>query len=114
MTKQSKQKNRALISEEILLITTYASLTSAYCRAENIGIKAVVIAELKLRDVQRHVFGAHFVERADYAVLEDRPEAFNRIVVNSAPVKSEVMGRLAQHLDRLPCALYRLEFKKPA
>ena len=60
------------------------SLTSAYRRSENIRVEAVVVAELKFRDVQRHIFGADFVERADHAALEDRPEAFNRVGVDRA------------------------------
>jgi hypothetical protein len=44
-------------------------------RSENVIIEAVVISELKFRDVQRHVFGAHLVERAHHAALEDRPKA---------------------------------------
>jgi len=51
-------------------------------RAEDISIGAVVIPKLKLRDVQWHIFGADFVERADHAALEDRPEIFNRVGVN--------------------------------
>lgn len=42
---------------------------------------AVVVAELKFRDVQRHIFGADFVERADHTAFEDRPESFDRIRV---------------------------------
>jgi len=34
-------------------------------RAEDVGIEAVIIAELKFRDVKRHIFGGHFVERAN-------------------------------------------------
>ena len=53
------------------------SLTSADRRAENIGIEAIIVAELKLGNVERHVFGRHLVQRADNATLEDRPETFN-------------------------------------
>jgi hypothetical protein len=41
---------------------TSASLN---CRSENVGIEPIVVAELKFRDVERHIFGAHLVERAD-------------------------------------------------
>jgi hypothetical protein len=57
---------------------------SANRRSENVGIETVVISELKLRDVQRHIFGADFVECADHAALEDRPKAFNRVRVDRA------------------------------
>jgi hypothetical protein len=60
------------------------SLASLNCRSEDVGIRPIVISELKLRNVQRHVFGAHLVERADHATLEDRPEAFNRVGVDGA------------------------------
>ncbi len=58
--------------------------TSAYGRAENVIVAAIVISELKLRDVKWHVFGTHFVERPHHATLEDRPETLNRVGVNRA------------------------------
>src|SRR6266540_4961038 len=48
-------------------------------RPENVRILAVIVAELKFRNIQRHIFAADFVERADDAALEDRPEAFDRV-----------------------------------
>jgi hypothetical protein len=39
------------------------SLASAYRRPEHVGVETIVIAELKLREVQRHVFPAHLVAR---------------------------------------------------
>jgi hypothetical protein len=53
-------------------------------RSENVVIETVVIAELKFRDVQRHIFAADLVKRADDTALEDAPEAFNRLSVDSA------------------------------
>jgi hypothetical protein len=49
--------------------------TSRNRRSENVVIEAVVVAELKFGDVERHIFGADLVERADDAALEDAPEA---------------------------------------
>lgn len=46
--------------------------------AENIGVEAIIVAELELCNIQRHVFAADFVEAADDAALEDRPKSFNR------------------------------------
>src|SRR5258708_12868721 len=43
------------------------------------SFKTVVVAELKFGDVQRHVFGADLVERADDTALEDAPKTFNRL-----------------------------------
>jgi hypothetical protein len=57
-------------------------MTTSDRGAEYICIRSVVISELKLRDVQRHVLGADFVECADDAALKDRPKTFNRVGVN--------------------------------
>jgi len=67
--------------EQLQILTQSIETLSASldCHAENVGIFAVVIPELKLRDVQRHVFGAHLVERTDHTTLEDRPETFDRV-----------------------------------
>ena len=50
--------------------------------SENVRVLPVVVTELELGDVERHVFTAHFVERADNAALEDRPEAFDSLRVD--------------------------------
>jgi len=57
-------------------------LTALDCCSEDVRVPPIVVAELELRDVERHVFGADFVEGADNAALEDRPEAFNRVRVD--------------------------------
>ena len=44
---------------------------------EDVVVLAVVVSELKLRNVEREVLLAHLVERADHAALHQRPEAFN-------------------------------------
>ena len=59
-------------------------LTPADCLPENIRVLAVVVAELKLRDVQRKVLVADLVESADNTALKDAPETFNRIRVHRA------------------------------
>jgi hypothetical protein len=53
-------------------------------RSEDVRVLPIVIAELELGDIQRHIFPAHFVERADDAALEDRPEAFDGLSVDCA------------------------------
>ena len=53
-------------------------------RSKNIAVEAIVISELKLRDVQRQIFAADLVITAHDAALEDAPEAFNRIGVDRA------------------------------
>jgi hypothetical protein len=58
--------------------------TSLDRRSENVRILPVIISELKLGDIERHIFAAHFVECADHAALEDRPKAFNRVGMDCA------------------------------
>ena len=58
-------------------------LASLNRRTENVRVEAVVIAELKLRDVQRHILLADLVECADNTALDDRPEALNGVGVDS-------------------------------
>jgi hypothetical protein len=72
---------------------------------EDVRILAIIVAELKLRDVQRHIFGAHLVERVDHAALEDRPETFNRVGVNRAD--HVVLAALAR-----PRRIWRRLFKQ--
>jgi hypothetical protein len=58
--------------------------STSFDRSENVRVIPIVIAELELGDIQRHIFSAHFVERADHAALEDRPEAFDGLSVDSS------------------------------
>jgi hypothetical protein len=53
-------------------------------RSEDVRVLPIIIAELEFGNVQRHIFSAHFVERADYAALENRPKAFDGLSVDSA------------------------------
>lgn len=62
----------------------FHALASADRRAEYVRVVPLIVSELKLGNVQRHVFSTDFVEGADYATFEDRPEALNRIGVNCA------------------------------
>jgi hypothetical protein len=57
---------------------------SLYCCSENVSVPPVIIAELELGNIERHIFAAHFVECADHAALEDRPEPFDCLSVNCA------------------------------
>ena len=65
-------------------VTSDHASAACYRCLKHIRIKAVVVAELKFRDVKRHIFCRHFVERADHATLEDAPKAFNRVRVDRA------------------------------
>jgi hypothetical protein len=69
------------LKEELLFVALLASLDR---RSENIRILPVIVAELELRDIERHIFAAHLVERTDYAALEDRPEAFDGLSMDCA------------------------------
>jgi hypothetical protein len=59
-------------------------LTTAYSRSKNICVLAVVVAELKFRDIQWKVLFADVVEGADNAAFEDAPKALNRVRVDRA------------------------------
>ena len=62
--------------------STWAATTNR-C-AENVFVGAVIIPELKLRDVQRQIFTADFVEAADNTAFNQRPKTLNRIGVDRA------------------------------
>jgi hypothetical protein len=66
------------------VISKCASSASADRSSEDVGIAAIVVSELKFRDIQRQVFCADFVEAADHAALEDRPEDFNCVRADRA------------------------------
>lgn len=57
---------------------------SAYGRSENVGIHAVIVSELELRDVERKVLFADFVEDANHPALNQRPEPFNGVGMDRA------------------------------
>jgi len=52
-------------------------LAPLYCRSENVGIEAIVVAKLKLRDVKRKIFATDFMETADDPALNQRPKTFD-------------------------------------
>jgi hypothetical protein len=59
-------------------------LAAIYGRSENVPVLSIVVAELEFRNIQRHIFGAHFMECADNAALKDGPETFDRVRVDCA------------------------------
>jgi len=102
------------------------ALASIYRCSENVGIHAVVVPELELGNVRRHVFGAHLVEGTDDAALEDPPEAFDCVSVNHANhiLLAVVIDRLVSVLNHsrpflkrsfrsynLPCIQYQRYFR---
>ena len=66
------------IIEEVLMLTSFDR------RSKNVRVPPVIIAELELGNIERHIFAAHFMERADHAALDDRPEAFDGLSVDRA------------------------------
>jgi hypothetical protein len=64
-------------TQKLLLVS--ASLDR---RSEDVRILPVIVPELELGDIERHIFAAHFVERSYHAALEDRPEAFDSLRVD--------------------------------
>ena len=67
---------------------------SCYCFAKDIGVVAVVVAESKLREVERQILLAHVVIRANDSALQQRPERFDVVRVNLA---AHVLMRLVIH-----------------
>jgi hypothetical protein len=63
--------------------SSVASASSYRC-SKNVCILAIVVAKLKLREVQRKVFLADMVEAAHHTTLEKRPERFDVIGVHFA------------------------------
>jgi hypothetical protein len=61
---------------------TFLNLAPFNCRSENVRVVPIVVAELKFRDIQRHIFGAHLVECANHTAFENRPKALDCIRVN--------------------------------
>src|SRR5262245_21614167 len=60
------------------------SLEPADGGSEDVPIAAVIIPKLELSNIERQIFPAYFMKRADHATFEDRPEAFNRVRMNRA------------------------------
>jgi hypothetical protein len=57
---------------------------SSYRCSEDIGILAIVVAKLKLIQIQGQIFLAHVVIGADHATLEQRPERFEIVGMDFA------------------------------
>jgi hypothetical protein len=55
-----------------------ALLASAYCRAEDVGVVPIIVAELELGDIEMPVFFANPVESADAFALAQRPETLTK------------------------------------
>jgi len=58
---------------------------SCYGFSENIGVLAVVVAELELVQVKRQIFLGNVVIGPDYSALQQAPEVLHVVRVNDAP-----------------------------
>jgi hypothetical protein len=59
-------------------------LASRDSHSEDVRVLSVVVAELKFGNIERHIFAAHFMERADHAALENRPKALDGLAMDRA------------------------------
>src|ERR1700683_869343 len=75
----------------------YAS-AACYRLPEDVGVMPIVVAELELRDVERHIFLADLMECTDNAALNQRPKALDCLSVNCANnvFASSVVNRLVR------------------
>src|SRR5580700_9206165 len=77
------------------------ALTSAYYSAEDVRIGAVVISELKLGNVERHVFSTHLWKRRMVRRLEFneeyRPKRTHRVTTGLDPVVHGDTRRMRRH-----------------
>jgi hypothetical protein len=67
----------------------FASSTSIDRRCKDVRVLSIIISELKLGDIERHIFAAHFVERADHAALENRPDGLITGIFEYSPGVSD-------------------------
>jgi len=73
-----------MFTESASAFSGFDASTTTYCRAENIRVVPIVVAELKFGDVERQIFAADLVETADDATLQQRPEAVDCPGVDNA------------------------------
>jgi hypothetical protein len=74
----SKKEKRKLYLRIFQIVVFSRALNR---RSENVIVKAVIIAKLKFSDIEREIFCADLMERADYTALEYAPEALNRTIL---------------------------------
>jgi hypothetical protein len=72
---------------------SYRASAACYGLAKDVGVLAVVVAELELSEIQRQIFLAHVMVSADSS-LEERPERLDIICVN---LTADVFVRLMIH-----------------
>lgn len=63
---------------------SYCASAASHRFSKDVGIAAIVVAELKFRQVERQIFLTHVVVRANDAAFEQCPEALNVVRMNLA------------------------------
>src|SRR5438046_2244567 len=56
--------------------------TSCYCRSEDVRILAVIVAKLKLSQIQRQIFLADMMKTSHHTALEQAPERFEIVCMD--------------------------------
>jgi len=69
------------MQKQLSLFSYSASLDR---RSKDIRVLPIVISELELSNILRHVLPANLVKRTDDTALDDRPKAFNGLSMNGA------------------------------
>jgi len=85
-------------------LASVRALAACYGFSKDVGILAIVVAELKLSEVQRQVFFTDVVIRADDSALQQCPEAFDVVGMNFAAhvlMRLVVYGALREGLREL-------------
>ena len=63
----AKRRSMPKIWPALKLLVAYLAFLDR--RSEVIAVIGIVVTELEFGDIERHIFGAHLVERADHAAL---------------------------------------------
>jgi len=71
-----------LVSENVSAAPGIDASAPCYSSTENVRVLPIVVTELKLGNVKRHVLGADLVECADNAALNQRPKAIDCLSMN--------------------------------
>jgi len=82
-----------------IAITIRRRSTSCYRSPENIGIVAIVESERELREIERQIFFAHVVVRADDPALQERPEGIDtlRMYLAAHVLAAAMRNRIVRH-----------------
>ena len=68
--------------QQAKILCLASSSASTYRGSKNIRVLPIVVAELKLRNIERQIFAADLVEATNNAALNERPKAFDCVGVD--------------------------------